>query len=107
MYVADLCVAHLRLTQGHVALYSQLCTIEVDLSHLKPSPKAVNASSSTYYKVDYELIMLFGGTELKAQLAWKENVSFAFPFFLGMTKLINGFFKGVEKRSAAKIVYSD
>jgi len=71
----------------NTSLYSQLCTIEVDLSHLKPTPKNVNASNSTYYKVDYELIMLFGGTELKAQLAWKEH--------------------GVEKRSPAKIVYSD
>jgi hypothetical protein len=50
--------------------------------------------------------MLFGGTELKAQLAWKENVSFSFPFFLWMSSLTTDF-KGVEKRSAAKIVYSD
>lgn len=80
-------VADAAFMDVNTSLYSQLCTIEVDLSHLKPSPKSVNASTSTYYKVDYELIMLFGGTELKAQLAWKEN--------------------GVEKRSAAKIVYSD
>jgi hypothetical protein len=65
----------------------------------------VNASTSTYYKVDYELIMLFGGTELKAQLAWKENVSFV--SFLSLDVELTTDFKGVEKRSAAKIVYSD
>ena len=30
-----------------------------------------------YYKVSYELIMLFGGTEIEAQLCWKENVRFS------------------------------
>ena len=47
-------------------------------------------NTSTYYKVDYELIMLFGGTELKVQLAWKENVSSLFPFFPGC-QANNGF----------------
>ena len=28
-----------------------------------------------YYEVDYDIILLFGTTELKAQVAWKENVS--------------------------------
>jgi hypothetical protein len=29
----------------------------------------------TFYKVTYDIILLFGMTELKAQIAWKENVS--------------------------------
>ena len=61
-------------------------------------------STSTYYKVDYELIMLFGGMELKTQLAWKENVSSSFPFFSGC-RANNRF--SVEKPSTAKIVCSN
>ena len=29
----------------------------------------------SYYRVDYDVILLFGVTELQAQIAWKENVS--------------------------------
>jgi len=41
--------------------------------------------SAYYYQFDFEVVMLFGGTELKAYVAWKEN--------------------GVERRSPASIVY--
>jgi hypothetical protein len=27
-----------------------------------------------YYKVCYDLVMLFGGTEIEIQVCWKENV---------------------------------
>ena len=55
--------------------YTKLCTIEADLSRvpLLPQPKATGKGS--FYKVDYEIILLFGMTELKAQIAWKEKVS--------------------------------
>jgi len=70
-------------------LYSELCTIEVDLSHLwnTSSVQTLPKGSGVYYKVSYELIMLFGGTEIEAQLCWDEN--------------------GVEKRSHAKVLYTD
>ncbi|KAF4620568.1 hypothetical protein D9613_001108 [Agrocybe pediades] len=64
--------------------FVELCTISVDLSHLHLKPK-LNPSGKTYYEVDYEIVLLFGLTELKAQVAWKE--------------------KGVEKRSPANIIY--
>jgi len=65
--------------------YTKLCTIEADLSGvpLLPQPKAVG--QGTYYSVDYDFVLLLGMTELKAQIAWREN--------------------GVEKRSPTKIVY--
>jgi hypothetical protein len=55
--------------------YTQLCTIEADLSGvpLLPQPKA--RGKGTFYRLDYDMVLLFGMTELKAQLAWKENVS--------------------------------
>jgi len=70
-------------------LYSELCTIEVNLSHLwnTTNVQTILKGSGVYYKVSYELIMLFGGTEIEAQLSWKEN--------------------GIEKRSPAKVLYTD
>ncbi|KAF8651112.1 hypothetical protein AX16_004887 [Volvariella volvacea WC 439] len=41
----------------------------------------------TYYRVHYDIVILFGLTELKAQIAWREN--------------------GVEKRSPARIIYDE
>jgi hypothetical protein len=40
---------------------------------LLPKPKATGKGS--FYRVDYDIILLFGMTELKAQVAWKEKVS--------------------------------
>ena len=62
----------------HPDLYSKLCTIEVDLSHLwntsniQTLPKRLG--HGVYYNVDFDVVMLFGGTEIRAQLSWKENV---------------------------------
>ena len=38
-----------------------------------PRPKA--GGKGSVYRVDYDIILLLGMTELKAQLAWKEKVS--------------------------------
>jgi hypothetical protein len=65
--------------------YTKLCTIDVDLSYLPLTPRSKPNSGTTYYRLDYDILLLFGLTELKAQVTWKEN--------------------GVEKRSATKIVY--
>ena len=53
----------------------KLCTIEADLSRapMLPQPKAKGKGS--FYRVGYDIILLFGMTELKAQIAWKEKVS--------------------------------
>lgn len=57
------------------ANYTKLCTINVDLSHLplaaRMKPKGLSGS---YYRLDYELVLLFGLTEMKAQVAWKERL---------------------------------
>jgi len=65
--------------------YTILCIIEVDLSQvpIRPQPKATG--NGTFYKVDYDIILLFGMTEFIAQVAWYEN--------------------GIEKRSPTKIIY--
>ena len=52
-----------------------LCTIEADLSRapILTQPKATGGG--IFYTVYYDVILLFGTTELQAQLAWKEKVS--------------------------------
>ncbi|KAF8805123.1 hypothetical protein BYT27DRAFT_7243303 [Phlegmacium glaucopus] len=65
--------------------YTELCTIEADLSRVPQYPLQKAGGRGTFYRIDYEMVLLFGLTELKAHVAWKEN--------------------GIEKRSAAKIVY--
>jgi len=65
--------------------YKRVCTIDVNLSHLPTTKLSKPSGRGHYYRIDYEIVLLFGLTELKAVVAWKEN--------------------GVEKRSPAKIIY--
>ena len=50
--------------------YTKLCTIEVDLSHIS----FAQGERGEYFRVEYDLVLLFGLTELKAQVAWREGV---------------------------------
>ncbi|KAF8161525.1 hypothetical protein B0H34DRAFT_781971 [Crassisporium funariophilum] len=52
--------------------YSQVCTINVDIAHVEPTEK-VNTAGEKYYSFDYDIVLLFGHTEMKAQIAWFEN----------------------------------
>lgn len=54
--------------------YHQVCTVRADLSKV-PTPSCVG-SSGVYYQVLIDIILLFGATELKAQIMWTENVSY-------------------------------
>ncbi|KAL0057726.1 hypothetical protein AAF712_008969 [Marasmius tenuissimus] len=70
----------------HSEQYPALCTVEADI----PDAKAVKClktpgTGQRYYRIDYEVILLFGLTELKAQIAWKVG--------------------GQEKRGPATVVY--
>ena len=55
--------------------FSELCTIEADLSRVPMLPRSKVTGGGIFYRVEYDIVLLFGMTELKAQLAWKENVS--------------------------------
>ena len=52
-------------------MYSTLCHISADASnvpiHKNKGPKA------TYYYQEFDVVLSFGLTELKAQLSWVEN----------------------------------
>ena len=53
--------------------YTRLCTINVDLSKLPVSTRPKTEGQGVYYISDYEIVLLLGLTELKAQVAWKEK----------------------------------
>jgi len=55
--------------------YTKLCKVAVDLSRLPVTCKRKVSGEGTYYNVEYDIVLLFGLTELQAMVAWKENVS--------------------------------
>lgn len=69
--------------------YTKLCTIEADLSRVPLAPRSKATGRGNFYRIDYDIILLFGMTELKAQVAWKENVSAILPFIKLKLKLNN------------------
>jgi hypothetical protein len=57
-------------------MYTKICSIEMDLSHLPlVAQPRLNGEPGMFYEIEYETVLMFGLTELKAQIAWKENVS--------------------------------
>ncbi len=56
--------------------YSPVCTVVADTSSIpEPETTQQSATGMQYYRKEFGIILLFGMTELKAQLAWTENVS--------------------------------
>jgi len=68
--------------------FSTLCTVRADITKLAKSlsPKR-SAEGSLYFALEIKIILLFGLTELTAQVSWMEN--------------------GVEVRTPAVLVYDD
>lgn len=54
-------------------MFSAVCIVKADTSSVKAS---VNKSTTgvTYYRIRFDVILLFGLTELKAQIAYLEDV---------------------------------
>ena len=53
-----------------IDIYTKIGTIEADLSHIS----LTQGERGHYFLVKYDLVLLFGLTELKAQVAWREGV---------------------------------
>ncbi|PFH47737.1 hypothetical protein AMATHDRAFT_6474 [Amanita thiersii Skay4041] len=67
-------------------LFVSLCNVRADLTNIARSAKsAVSQEGKTYYWFGYEIALLFGLTELRAEIVWKED--------------------GVEKRGPAIVAY--
>lgn len=58
-------------------MYQPLCIVAADLSEACRSlqPRRSRHGLPPHYCLSFEVVLLFGLTELKAQIAWKENVS--------------------------------
>ena len=54
-------------------LYTPMCTVYADTTKVARIPK--HGPDGIYYEQDFEIILLCGLTELKAQVGWIENVS--------------------------------
>lgn len=66
--------------------FQTLCTIKADATQLTQNLKPLRGPLGVYYRRDYDVVLSFGLTELKAQLSWIDN--------------------GVEKWSPAMVVYN-
>jgi len=67
-------------------MFSPMCIVNADIAELfKTSSPRRGLTGNLYYRFDFDIVLSFGLTELKAQVAWMEN--------------------GREKRSPATIIY--
>lgn len=49
--------------------YTKLCTIDIDLENI-PRHTAKDSAGGNFYRVYYDIVLIFGLTELRAQIAW-------------------------------------
>jgi len=75
-----------RWTDTEPLMFTTLCHVKADVSRVPKLP-CHNPSGQLYFQQRFDIILLFGLTEFKAQLSWLEG--------------------GQKKRSPAKIVYDD
>jgi len=70
------------------SLLKSLCIVTADLTSLRSSLRPEHTSTGRqFWAYSYDIVISFGGTELLAQIAWKEN--------------------GVERLSPAQVLYED
>ncbi|KAG2043946.1 hypothetical protein BDR03DRAFT_940321 [Suillus americanus] len=60
--------------------FNTLCTINADLSEVSKTLRPLKSTldQSKYYKIEYDVVILFGHTELKAQISWKGPASIVY-----------------------------
>ncbi|KAI6046251.1 hypothetical protein EDC04DRAFT_2887938 [Pisolithus marmoratus] len=57
--------------------FTNRCTVYADTSKAaKNLSQQTTRSGDKFYRIDYEVVLLFGLTELKAQISWMEDVRF-------------------------------
>jgi hypothetical protein len=66
------------MNQSGTGDVEKLCTVSADMSAISRSAKQKHSTKtgSTYYESQFDIVLLLGLTEIKAQLCWKENVSY-------------------------------
>jgi len=78
-------------------MYSKLCQLHMDLSHLPFKTLPKYDGPGVYYEIQYEYLLFYHGVELKAQMAWRENVSQARMSDTRKTLMVLSE-QGIEKR---------
>ena len=69
----------LRLIKlSYLELYIPLCTIAADTSRVLKKPKR-GQSREVYYAQEFDVVLICGYTQLKAQIRWYEDVSLISP----------------------------
>jgi hypothetical protein len=53
----------------------RLCRISADLRDLVGSFKTKEGPQGHYWQLDFDVVLKFGGTQLRANLRWKDTVS--------------------------------
>jgi hypothetical protein len=56
--------------------FSVLCRVHADTSRVVSTLLPRHEKLGPYYTLEIDAVLSFGVTELKAQIAWEENVSF-------------------------------
>ena len=72
MYIP--CLRCNRFADEAKAMYSTLCTVTADTSHMTKTTN-YGSGGGVFWRLDYSVVLLFGLTELKAQISWTEGVS--------------------------------
>ena len=64
--------------------YTTLCSVRADTSKLAGSmqPHHLPDGGGTYYSILFYVVLLFGLTELKAQISWIDNVRFCMDLLM-------------------------
>lgn len=91
----------MRITDGWTriqARFTNMCTVVANTSKLVHSLQPqVSPYGIVYYDLVYEVILLFGLTELKAQISWMHKVRLVTVPLLSKLYHLHGV-QGVEKR---------
>lgn len=79
-------------------MFTKLCIVEMDLSHIPLYPRSkTNGAPGTFYYLGYDLVLFFSSVEMRAQIAWEEDVSGLLSFALS-DRLLNSPPKHVGRR---------
>lgn len=83
-------------------MFSTLCTVKADMSQLASVLKPQHGrGGAIYYQHYFDIVLLFGLTELKAQISWTEHVRDLSAFVLQHPLI----YFTTGPRKAASIIY--
>ena len=62
-------------------MFSTLCMVTADMSQLADvlQPR-YGKGGAVFYQLHFDIVLLFGLTELKAQISWMEDVRRSLPY---------------------------